>query len=113
MLGCNPCTTPMQARLRLPKDNTSPAVSSTEYRSLIESLRYLLHMRPDLTYSVCYLSRFMEDPRQEHLAAVKRVLRYIASTTGYGLMYPRGSGGSLELLGYSDNLIKGLISYVK
>jgi hypothetical protein len=55
----------------------------------------------------------MEDPRQEHLAAVKRVLRYIASTTGYGLMYPRGSGGSLELLGYSDNLIKGLISYVK
>jgi hypothetical protein len=103
MLGCNPCTTPMEARLRLSKDSTSSAVSSTEYRSLIGSLRYLLHTRPDLTYSVCYLSHFMEEPRQEHLAAVKRVLRYIAGTSGYGLMYLRGSGGSLELLGYSDN----------
>jgi hypothetical protein len=68
MLGCNPCTTPMEARLKLSKNSVSPTVDSTEYRSLIGSLRYLLHTRPNLTFSVCYLSWSMEEPRQEHLA---------------------------------------------
>jgi hypothetical protein len=34
---------------------------------------------------------------------VKRVLHYIAGMTGFGIIYPRGSGGSLELLGYSNS----------
>jgi hypothetical protein len=107
MKGCNLCVTPMEARLKMSKDHTSPVVNPSKYRSLIGSLRYLLHTRPDLTFSVCYLSRFMEEPRQEHLAAVKRVLRYIVGTTEFGLVYPRGSGGSMELLGYSDSDMAG------
>lgn len=79
MKDCNSCATPMEARLKLSKDSASSVVDSTEYRSLIGSLRYLLHTRPDLTFSVCYLSRFMEEPKQEHLNAVKKVFRYIAS----------------------------------
>jgi hypothetical protein len=63
MKGCNPCATPMEARLKLSKDGASPAMNPIEYRSLIGSLRYLLHMRPDLTFSVCYLHRFTEEPR--------------------------------------------------
>jgi hypothetical protein len=107
MKGYNSRATPMEARLKLSKDSASPAVDSTEYRSLIGSLRYLLHTRPDLTFSVCYLSRFMEELKQEHLNAVKKVLRYIAGTIEYGLVYPRESGGTIELLGYSDSDMAG------
>jgi hypothetical protein len=74
---------------------------------------YLLHIRPDLTYSICYLSWFMESPKFEHLAAVKRVLQYIAGTPDYGLLYPRGSGGGLRILGYSDSDMAGDISNCK
>jgi hypothetical protein len=74
MGSCNPCATPMQAKLKLSKKSESGSVDATAYRSLINSLMYLLHTRPDLTYSICYLSWFMESPKFEHLAAVKRVL---------------------------------------
>jgi hypothetical protein len=80
LAGCNASATPMKTKLKLLKDGTTPSVNATEYRSLIGSLRYLCNSRPDLAYPVGYLSRFMEAPRQEHLAAVKRVLRYVAGT---------------------------------
>jgi len=63
MGACNPCATPMEPRLKLSKQSTSPAVDATEYRSLIGSLRYLMNTRPDMAFAVGYLSRFMEDPR--------------------------------------------------
>jgi hypothetical protein len=88
MCSCNSCATPMKAKLKLLKVSDSKPVDTTMYRSLIDSLRYLLHTRPELTYSVCYLSRFMEVPKQEHLDAVKRVLRYVAGTVDYSLLYP-------------------------
>jgi hypothetical protein len=74
MGSCNSCATPMEAKLKLSKVSDSKPVDVTIYRSLIGSLRYLLHTKPELTYSVCYLSRFIEAPKQEHLDAVKRVL---------------------------------------
>jgi hypothetical protein len=76
----NPSRTPMQPRLQLSKIGDTPAVDSTNYRSVIGSLRYLVNTRPDLTYSVGYVSRFMEAPREEHLAAVKCILCYLAGT---------------------------------
>jgi hypothetical protein len=44
---------------------------------------------------------------QEHLNAVKRVLRYVAGTVDYALLYPRGKSGSLQILGYSDSDMAG------
>jgi hypothetical protein len=62
-----------------------------------------LHTRPELTFSVSYLSRFMEAPSLDHLAAVKRLLRYVAGTMEFGLFYPRGTRKNVVLAGYSDN----------
>ncbi|WVZ61751.1 LOW QUALITY PROTEIN: hypothetical protein U9M48_011574 [Paspalum notatum var. saurae] len=107
MSSCNSCATPMEVRLKLSKASTSPLVDDpTMYRSIIGSLRYLLHTRPDLSFSVRYLSRFMEEPRTDHMAAVKHLLRYVAGTINYGLWYS-GGGGDTRLLGYSDSDLAG------
>ena len=53
----------------------------------------------DIGFAVGYVSRFMAEPREDHLAAVKHLLRYVAGTRNYGLVYPRRSRGELELIG--------------
>ncbi|KAK8455568.1 hypothetical protein SEVIR_4G141001v4 [Setaria viridis] len=107
MVNCNPCSTPMEVRLQLSSKSTSEEVDATMYRSLVGSLRYLVHTRPDISFAVGYVSRFMEKPRQEHLAAVKHLLRYIAGTIDYGLVYPKLTKGDSRLIGYSDSDLGG------
>jgi hypothetical protein len=103
----NPSRTPMEPRLQLSKNGDTPAVDSTNYRSVVGNLRYLVNTRPDLAYSVGYVSRFMEAPREEHMTAVKRILRYLAGTKRWGVKYCAGGGKKLELIGYSDSDMAG------
>lgn len=70
MAGCNPCATPMETRLKLSKASESPLVDATEYRSIVGGLRYLVNTRPNLAFAVGYVSRFLEEPREDHRAAV-------------------------------------------
>jgi hypothetical protein len=107
MVNCNPCSTPMEVRLQLSGKSTSEEVDATMYRSLVGSLRCLVNTRPDISFAVGYVSRFMEKPRQEHLAAVKHLLRYIAGTIDYGLVYPKLTKGDSRLIGYSDSDLGG------
>jgi len=106
LAGCRPCQTPMEPRLKLSRDSTAPKVDATKYRSLVGSLRYLVHTRPDLAFSVGYVSRFMEAPTEEHEAAVKRIIRYIAGTLHLGCRYGREEGAT-SLVGYSDSDLGG------
>jgi hypothetical protein len=46
--------------------------------------------------------RFMEAPREDHLIAVKRVLRYVAGTQGHELHYTKHEEGPPKLIGYND-----------
>ena len=102
MAECKPSAVPMEAKLKLSKDSTAPATDASYYRSLMGSLRYLVQTRPDITYSVSYLSRFMEKPSTHHWAAVKQILRYIKGTMSYGCTYRAGNGDA-HLLGFSDS----------
>ncbi|MBE3102865.1 MAG: hypothetical protein IMZ40_01355 [Bacilli bacterium] len=106
MAGSNPCHVPIEPRFKLSKCSTAPATDATEYRSIVGSLRYLVHTRPDLTFAVGFVSRFMEAPTQEHLAAVKRILRYIAGSVRLGCRYGRSTGAP-RLVGYSDSDLGG------
>ena len=48
----------------------------------------------------------MERPTIEHLMEIKRVLRYLRGTIGYGLVYLKGQSKA-RLLGYSDSDFAG------
>jgi hypothetical protein len=98
----NPALTPMEERLKLSRDNTTEEVDATQYRRLVWSLRYLTHTRPDLAFSVGYVSRFMQRSTTEHQQAVKRIIHYVAGTLDHSLYYPR-CPGEAHLIGYSDS----------
>jgi hypothetical protein len=89
LAGCNPCATPMEPRLKLSKNTSAPTVDETMYMSLVGSLRYLVNTRPDLAFSVSYVNRFLERPTEEHFAAVKRIIRYVAGTVHLGCQFGR------------------------
>jgi hypothetical protein len=106
MADCKAATTPMEERLRLSRDSTTEEVDATLYRRIVGSLRYLIHTRPDLTYVVGYVSRFLERPTEEHFQVVKKILRYIAGTLQYGLRYGRRTG-TTRLVGYCNSDLIG------
>lgn len=106
MRDCNPCQTPMDARLKLSKEG-GECVEETQFRSIIGSLRYLVNTRPDLSYSVGYVSRFMEKPTSEHWAAMKHILRYVAGSLNIGLKFRKGEEKFPRLVGYSDSDMAG------
>ena len=54
-----PMMTPVKEKLKLTKDGTGDFVDATYFKRLIGSLRYLTFTRPDITYEVSLISRFM------------------------------------------------------
>ncbi|WJX45884.1 hypothetical protein P8452_32732 [Trifolium repens] len=90
-------------QVKIVDDNTSEAVDSTMFRQLVETLRYLCQSRPNISYVVGYISRFMSKPLKSHFLATKRILRYINGTIHYGVLFPYSSKReNLELVGFSD-----------
>ncbi|GJS56872.1 ribonuclease H-like domain, reverse transcriptase, RNA-dependent DNA polymerase [Tanacetum coccineum] len=85
MIDCNETLIPMDPGTRLTKITEGTMINSTEYRSLIGCLRYLLHTRPDLSYFVGLLSRFMQELREQHMKAIRQVLRYVKGTKDHGI----------------------------
>ncbi|WVZ92208.1 hypothetical protein U9M48_038291 [Paspalum notatum var. saurae] len=81
-------------------DLLNETVNKERYQRLVGHLIYLCHTRPDISYAVSVMSRYMHDPRSGHLDAVYRILRYLKSSPGKGLMFK--SHGHLNLEGYCD-----------
>ncbi|KAL6342257.1 hypothetical protein AAG906_006882 [Vitis piasezkii] len=92
--------TPMSSSIKLDMDEKGKSIDSTMYRGMIGSLLYLTASRPDIMYSVCLCARFQSCPKESHLSAVKRILRYLKGTMNIGLWYPKGD--NFELIGFSD-----------
>jgi hypothetical protein len=94
-------TTPMDTSGSLDSDKSGNIVDQKLYRSMIGSLLYVTASRPDVMFSVCMYERFQASPRESHLKATKRILRYLKHTRDVRLWYPKGA--SFELVGYSDS----------
>nr|GEY73669.1 ribonuclease H-like domain-containing protein [Tanacetum cinerariifolium] len=99
MLNCNPCTTPIDTEKKLGPEGSS-VNNPTLYRSLAGSLQYLTFTRHDLSYAAQQLCLYMHDPREPHLNAISRVLRYLRGTTNLRLQLFRST--TSQLIAYSD-----------
>ncbi|CAM8981753.1 unnamed protein product [Rhodiola kirilowii] len=98
--GSKHVNTPSSPNESLIKDDGSPKKDATIYRGMIGSLLYLTASRPDIMFSVCQCARFQAEPRESHVKAVKRILRYLKGTEKLVLWYPRVK--SLRLEGFTD-----------
>jgi len=101
MEDAKPIKTPMATNGHLDLDEGGNPVDQKLYRSMIGSLLYLTASRPDIMFSVCMCARFQAAPRECHLTAVKRILRYLKYSPNIGLWYPKGA--HFDLVGFSDS----------
>eukprot|EP00253_Pinus_taeda_P005172 PITA_05172 len=77
LTDCKPAPSPFQSGVKLSVSCTSPEVDATLYRQLLGKLLYLTHTRPDLSFAVGLVARFLQNPRESHWKAAKRILRYV------------------------------------
>jgi hypothetical protein len=99
-IDSKPSPTPYDPSVMLRK-NRKIAKDQLRYSQIIGSLMYLASAtRPDISFAVSKLSRFMSNPGTDHWHALERVMRYLAGTMSYGIHY---SGHPAVLEGYSDS----------
>ncbi|XP_070668855.1 uncharacterized protein [Malus domestica] len=73
MDSSKPCSTPCKPHTQLLKDERTPLVDPTLFRSLVEALQYLTFTRPDIDYAINYACQFMVTPTYTHFCLVKRI----------------------------------------
>lgn len=82
MMDCKPQSTPLASRIA-PPTNSENFHDPTLYRAIVGSLQYRTFTRPDLTFTVNYVSQFMSQPTDFHFSLVKCILRYPKHTLHY------------------------------
>jgi hypothetical protein len=99
MLGCRAASTPIDQNHKVTAQS-GKLVDRERYQRLVGRLLYLCHTRPDIAFAVSVVSRYMHEPRSDHLEAVHRILRYLKGTPGKGLLFE--SNKHLVIDGYCD-----------
>ena len=100
MLDYKPISTPMDPNFRLQDDKGKDLEDVTMYRQLVGSLIYLTLTRPDISYVVGVVSRYMSNPKKPHLDAVRRILRYVKGIINFGILYQKTN--DCQVMGYCD-----------
>ncbi|KAL9168477.1 hypothetical protein ABFS82_04G017700 [Erythranthe guttata] len=109
MQSAKPVSVPLAAHFVLSREQspkTEPEMSEMKnvpYANAIGSVMYLMvSTRPDIAYSVSFLSRYMSNPGLPHWEALKWLLRYLKGSVKLGLLFSKCKTES-ELCGYVDS----------
>ncbi|CAL2259305.1 unnamed protein product [Prunus armeniaca] len=100
MLNCKPADTPIVGNHKLGVYVDQVPTNRERYQRLVGRLIYLSLTRPDIAYAVSVASQFMHSPSEDHIAAVMRILSYLKSAPGRGLLFKKN--GHLDMEGYTD-----------
>lgn len=103
MIDAHPVATPIDQSIFAVIDDEQHVsnVVKYPYREAIGSLMYLaVATRPDIAFALGSVSRYMENPKQVHINAIKRLLRYLKGTLDYGIVFDYNE--RLILAAYSD-----------
>ena len=95
--------TPLPAGIHLEKSEGPVALNTkTYYQQIIGTLIYAtIGTRPDIAFVATRLSRFNNNPTEEHIKYAKYVLRYLKGTKELKIKYDGASDAGL--IGYSDS----------
>ncbi|KAK9054204.1 hypothetical protein SSX86_025282 [Deinandra increscens subsp. villosa] len=104
-----PVPTPMVASPPLALHDSKPFSDPVQYRQMVGALQYATLSRPDISYAVNRVCQFMHAPTENHWVAVKRILRYLAGTSGLGLRFHQKSGATLHA--FSDSYWTDIEAY--
>ncbi|KAG2871816.1 hypothetical protein PC117_g28161 [Phytophthora cactorum] len=97
---CKAVVSPVDISTRLISSDAATKVNAP-FREAVGALMHLMTAtRPDIAYAVGYVSRFMENPQEEHWVAVKRIFRYLQGTKTHGICFKPGN--KIDFRGYSD-----------
>ena len=66
------------------------------YQRLVGKFIYLSHTRLDIAYAVSVVSQFMHNPSKDHMGVVIRILWYLKSSPGKGLMFSKNAHLNIE-----------------
>lgn len=107
MTKCKPANTPIATGTKQSKQDKGLAINPTLYKQLVGSLMYLTTTRPNIMFAISLISRFMESPKDSHWQVGKSILRYIAGTIEYGILYEASEEN--HLVGYTNSDFAGSI----
>ena len=86
--------TPMEVNLKIEKSDNCEM--NFKYRNLIGALLYISSAtRPDISYSVNYLSRFQNCYNKKHYKYALRILKYLLLTKNLKLIYKKRENAKL------------------
>ena len=101
MLDCKPVDTPIEQNHCLAEYPDQTPTDRARYQRLVGRLIYLAHTRPDVVYAVSVVSQFMHNPSESHMNVVMRILRYLKSSPGRGVMFSKHND-FLKVCGFTD-----------
>nr|XP_016492187.1 PREDICTED: uncharacterized mitochondrial protein AtMg00810-like [Nicotiana tabacum] len=93
--GSKPVSTPLELNQKLTTLEYDARVGKlgdqelgdiTAYQKLIGKLLYLTITLPDISFAVQTLSQFMQSPKQSHMDAALRVVKFIKGAPGLGVL---------------------------
>lgn len=107
MLSSKPARTPLPMghtlydERKTPTESEAAFMNNVPYQSVLGSLLFLsTRTRPDLSAAVSMLGKFASSPTPAQWKMMKHVLRYLAGTSDYGILYKARRG--MKLVGCSD-----------
>jgi hypothetical protein len=93
-------STPINSNIKLNTKDGELVKDINHFQRLVGKLIYLTITRPNLSFIVNQISKFMHSPRIPHLDVINIILRYLKGTPGKGIWMKRNETNAI--CGYSD-----------
>jgi hypothetical protein len=102
MAEAKPYTSPMSTTCHVSTTERVKFSDPSLYRQVVGSLQHLTFTRPDFSFSIHKVSKFMHNPLESHCQAVKRILRYLKHTISTRLFLRRSPNSAIQAFSDSD-----------
>ena len=99
IFNSKPVDTSMNPNVKLVPGQEELLRDPERYRRLVGKLNYLTITRPDISFPVSVVSRFLQSPCDSHWNAAVRILRYVKGTPGQGVLYE--NKGHTQIVDYN------------